>query len=172
MFALPWKKDDVVVHHDPVVSHVVHHVVHDDHHVAHVDDYDHHNPETIVHHAAVVHDVDPYYHGLHGLQGEYIDPMVAGTHHRYFDGEEHVAHFSSHSEEPLTHTEEYYYGAPLHHYHRDYHHTDVSHSCWKKASGRTAGEPLSDCKDGKEKDGALCFDQCKEGYSGVGPVCW
>ena len=28
------------------------------------------------------------------------------------------------------------------------------------------------CPPDKEHDGALCYDKCKEGYDGVGPVCW
>ena len=112
----------------------------------------------------------PLHHG--GLHGHYEDPMAGEGHHSYYEDEEHVPHFTHKSEEPLTHTEEYYFGAPLHHFHHDYHHTDVSHSCWKKASGRTAGEPLSSCPEGSEKDGAICYPPCKEGYSGVGPVCW
>lgn len=112
----------------------------------------------------------PFHHG--GIHGEYDDPLAHGGHHSYYEDEEHVPHFTHDSEEPLTHTEEYYYGAPIHHYHHDYHHTDVSHSCWKKAYGRTAGEPLSSCPKDKDKDGALCYPYCEAGFSGVGPVCW
>jgi hypothetical protein len=28
------------------------------------------------------------------------------------------------------------------------------------------------CPDGKEKDAGLCYEKCKYGYRGVGPVCW
>ena len=157
--------DDILTHH---VTHVIddHHVV--DQHVVH-----HDLPLDMGHHGVVHEDV---YHdaGIHpGLHGGYVDPLVAGD-HAYLADEGHAfPHFTHHSaEEPLTHTEEYYYGAPVHHYRHDYHHTDVAHSCWKKVAGRTAGEPLSTCPKNKEKDGALCYDYCDEGYSGVGPVCW
>ena len=34
--------------------------------------------------------------------------------------------------------------------------------------------PFSDlgCLEGKEKDAGLCYKPCREGYKGVGPVCW
>ena len=92
---------------------------------------------------------NPKDHG--GLHEAHVDPMAvayAGVIPFYED------------EEPLTDTEEYYYGAPLHQYHHDYHHTDVVHSCWKKAYGRTAGEPMSTCPADHEKDGALCYPHC------------
>ena len=147
--------EHLALHHDTDIHETIHEMEHG-HHDSHYDSehfYD-----------------SPLHHG--GLHGEYLDPMAAEGHHSYYEDEEHVAHFTHHSEEPLTHTEEYYYGAPIHHYHHDYHHTDVAHSCWKKVAGRTAGEPLSSCPENKEKDGALCYDYCKDGYSGVGPVCW
>ena len=50
--------------------------------------------------------------------------------------------------------------------------TDIGVSCQKNSYGRTAGTPLHACPDGHEKDGALCYPQCKPGYKGVGPVCW
>jgi len=28
------------------------------------------------------------------------------------------------------------------------------------------------CRDGQEKDAGLCYDKCKAGFHGVGPVCW
>lgn len=34
------------------------------------------------------------------------------------------------------------------------------------------GVPYSGCGDGLEQDGALCYEPCREGYDGVGPVCW
>ena len=176
---------EVVVDHHPVV-------VHGDHNVEQMD-REHHSEHPSEHHDAErLHDMthDHLVHGHHdahydeqeqfydspmhhgGLHGRYEDPMAHEGGHSYYEDEEHVPHFTHHSEEPLTHTEEYYYGAPIHHYHHDYHHTDVSHSCWKKAYGRTAGEPFSSCPDDKEKDGALCYPYCESGYSGVGPVCW
>ena len=42
----------------------------------------------------------------------------------------------------------------------------------KPSYGRGAGVPLSSCKAGQEKDGALCYPACKAGYNGIGPVCW
>lgn len=41
----------------------------------------------------------------------------------------------------------------------------------KDSYGRGAGEVMK-CKDGEEKDGGLCYKPCKDGYKGVGPVCW
>lgn len=43
---------------------------------------------------------------------------------------------------------------------------------FKPSYGRGAGVPLSSCKAGQEKDGALCYPACKAGYNGIGPVCW
>ena len=34
------------------------------------------------------------------------------------------------------------------------------------------GVPYSECGEGLEKDGALCYEPCRPGYVGVGPVCW
>jgi len=48
---------------------------------------------------------------------------------------------------------------------------DDGTSCWLDAYGRGAGV-LPGCADDEEKDGALCYPKCKEGYDGVGPVCW
>lgn len=37
----------------------------------------------------------------------------------------------------------------------------------------TIGDPeTGTCAAGEEKDGGLCYPQCKAGYTGVGPVCW
>jgi len=44
-------------------------------------------------------------------------------------------------------------------------------SCTKHSYGRGAGKPMK-CKDGDERDGALCYPPCRDRYSGVGPVCW
>ncbi len=43
--------------------------------------------------------------------------------------------------------------------------------CWRRSYGRGAGEALSSCPQG-ERDGALCYPVCDDGYDGVGPVCW
>ena len=45
-------------------------------------------------------------------------------------------------------------------------------SCWLKTKGRGFGHPLSACPKDKEKNLLMCYDKCKEGYTGVGPVCW
>jgi len=37
--------------------------------------------------------------------------------------------------------------------------------------GRTVGKPMG-CGPDEEKDGGLCYPECKAGYKGVGPVCW
>lgn len=45
-------------------------------------------------------------------------------------------------------------------------------SCWKQAYGRGAGSFLNSCLEGNELNGALCYPICRQGYYGVGPVCW
>lgn len=37
--------------------------------------------------------------------------------------------------------------------------------------GRGVGSALG-CASNQEKDGGLCYPECKAGYNGVGPVCW
>ena len=49
---------------------------------------------------------------------------------------------------------------------------DVLSGCWKQAYGRGVGRVISACPSDKEKDGALCYPKCRDGYYGVGPVCW
>jgi hypothetical protein len=41
----------------------------------------------------------------------------------------------------------------------------------KNSYGRGAGTVPSDCGS-KERDAGLCYDHCRAGYGGVGPVCW
>lgn len=41
----------------------------------------------------------------------------------------------------------------------------------KVAYGRGVGVPMS-CASDQEYDAGLCYQQCAEGYDGVGPVCW
>lgn len=43
--------------------------------------------------------------------------------------------------------------------------------CAKESYGRTAGEPMR-CRAGTEQGGALCYQSCRAGSTGVGPVCW
>ncbi|WP_172806726.1 lipase family protein [Endozoicomonas arenosclerae] len=44
---------------------------------------------------------------------------------------------------------------------------------FKKTHGRGAGRTLtSQCRNGLEKSGLLCYPGCKHGYSGAGPVCY
>ena len=50
--------------------------------------------------------------------------------------------------------------------------TGNTETCWLDSYGRTAGKPLSTCRPGEEKDGLLCYPECRDGYYGVGPVCW
>lgn len=45
-------------------------------------------------------------------------------------------------------------------------------TCWVKAYGRGVGKPISSCPDDKNKSGLLCYPKCRDGYYGVGPVCW
>ena len=49
---------------------------------------------------------------------------------------------------------------------------DTTAGCWKQAYGRGVGKAISACPSDKEKDGALCYPLCRDGYYGVGPVCW
>ncbi|MEE9914104.1 MAG: hypothetical protein K4571_20515 [Deltaproteobacteria bacterium] len=48
--------------------------------------------------------------------------------------------------------------------------------CWRHSYGRGVGVPVSACPQGQEKDAWLCYPACedigKEGWKGVGPVCW
>lgn len=44
--------------------------------------------------------------------------------------------------------------------------------CYKQSEARGVGKPLSTCTAGQEKDGLLCYPNCRQGYDGVGPVCW
>lgn len=44
--------------------------------------------------------------------------------------------------------------------------------CWRESYGRGAGDPLSTCTSENDKNGALCYPKCREGFSGNGPVCW
>ena len=48
--------------------------------------------------------------------------------------------------------------------------TLLTGSCWRDSFGRGGGESVSDCASNQDKDGALCYPKCQEGYSGVGPV--
>lgn len=41
----------------------------------------------------------------------------------------------------------------------------------KDSYGRGVGAPM-DCAAGKQEDAGLCYEPCRQGYSGVGPVCW
>jgi hypothetical protein len=49
--------------------------------------------------------------------------------------------------------------------------TDTVTQCQKKSYGRTAGTPL-ECGDNEDLDAGLCYPKCKDGYKGVGPMCW
>lgn len=42
----------------------------------------------------------------------------------------------------------------------------------KNTSGRGVGTVPTNCGPGKQYDAGLCYDNCRAGYSGVGPVCW
>jgi len=65
--------------------------------------------------------------------------------------------------------------------------TDGTYGCYKRPStwpGNTTtthlqhdtkyspAKPIDSCPTNKEKNGALCYDKCNTGYTGVGPVCW
>ncbi|NBQ54961.1 MAG: hypothetical protein EBU49_15470, partial [Proteobacteria bacterium] len=42
----------------------------------------------------------------------------------------------------------------------------------KNTSGRGVGTIPTNCGPGKQYDAGLCYDTCRPGYGGVGPVCW
>lgn len=44
--------------------------------------------------------------------------------------------------------------------------------CYRQSYDRYAGVPLSTCTPEQEKNGALCYPKCPDGYGGAGPVCW
>jgi hypothetical protein len=45
--------------------------------------------------------------------------------------------------------------------------------CWRRSYGRGVGRLLQTCPDhSPEQDGLLCYPKCRDGYNGVGPVCW
>jgi len=37
---------------------------------------------------------------------------------------------------------------------------------------RGVGKIPTGCKSGEENDLGLCYPKCKDGYAGIGPVCW
>merc|ERR1711934_233721 len=51
----------------------------------------------------------------------------------------------------------------------------VGEGCWKNTYGRGVGKAIHSCdKYGTnwEDDAALCYPKCREGFNGVGPICW
>ncbi len=42
----------------------------------------------------------------------------------------------------------------------------------KQSKGRGVGTIPGRSCEGKEMDAGLCYDRCRDGYHGVGPVCW
>jgi len=45
--------------------------------------------------------------------------------------------------------------------------------CYRRSYGRGAGYPLNACPtNAPDKNGLLCYPKCRDGYVGVGPVCW
>jgi hypothetical protein len=44
--------------------------------------------------------------------------------------------------------------------------------CWRRSSVRGVGALPSECETGSERQAALCYPKCNDGYAGVGPVCW
>lgn len=45
------------------------------------------------------------------------------------------------------------------------------HSYAKDSYGRGAGVPMV-CRSGLVNQAGLCYQPCRAGYAGVGPVCW
>jgi hypothetical protein len=50
--------------------------------------------------------------------------------------------------------------------------TDIGVSCAKKSYGRGVGTVPTRCQGGMEYDAGLCYQPCRSGFNGVGPVCW
>lgn len=48
---------------------------------------------------------------------------------------------------------------------------DTGTGCTKDSYGRGAGGILK-CGKSLEQNGLLCYPKCKDGFKGVGPVCW
>lgn len=46
------------------------------------------------------------------------------------------------------------------------------HTVGKPSYGRGVGVVPRECGASKEYDAGLCYDRCKSGYTGRGPVCW
>jgi hypothetical protein len=45
--------------------------------------------------------------------------------------------------------------------------------CWRRSYGRGVGRPLHTCPDhSPDQSGLLCYPSCRNGYNGVGPLCW
>ena len=44
--------------------------------------------------------------------------------------------------------------------------------CWKRSYTRGSGYSVTYCDPETDKEGALCYPKCEEGYIGLGPVCW
>lgn len=49
---------------------------------------------------------------------------------------------------------------------------DIGVSCKKPSYGRGVGLLPTGCANGKEYDAGLCYTKCRDGFVGVGPVCW
>ncbi len=49
--------------------------------------------------------------------------------------------------------------------------TDIGISCQKHTYDRGVGNLMS-CNSNQEYDAGLCYNGCKTGFTGVGPVCW
>jgi hypothetical protein len=45
--------------------------------------------------------------------------------------------------------------------------------CYRRSYGRGIGHPLNACPaNAPDQSGSLCYPKCRDGYIGVGPVCW
>ena len=49
---------------------------------------------------------------------------------------------------------------------------DIGVSCKKPMQNRGVGRAVDSCPAGTERNGALCYPVCREGFVGNGPVCW
>jgi len=49
--------------------------------------------------------------------------------------------------------------------------TDIGVSCSRSSYGRTVGT-WAGCSSDQESSLGFCYNKCKAGYTGIGPVCW
>jgi len=100
----------------------------------------------------------------HYSEHDYVahDPVHHSTYDYTYSYHEEPHHYVEH-DAYVHHEPEFHHGGV---------HANGGGSCWLKAYGRGVGKPISTCPADKEKNGALCYPLCQNGFYGVGPVCW